>query len=123
MNIFFRVFVTISGHCQVLPRFDKRLTDVSVTEGHSTILSCTVTEAVCVEWYQNGALKRNSADFKQSYDGREARLQIGEVFLDDAGEYTCVAKNSAGEQRDACRLHVIGKKCACVQCIVGMFGF
>ncbi|BFZ18190.1 hypothetical protein BsWGS_21229 [Bradybaena similaris] len=96
-----------AGRCQVLPRFEKQLTDVSVTEGHSTILSCTVTEAVCVEWYQNGVLKKNSADFKQSFDGREARLQIGEVFLDDAGEYTCVAKSRAGEQTASCSLHVI----------------
>ncbi|CAG5123370.1 unnamed protein product, partial [Candidula unifasciata] len=95
------------GQCQTLPAFEKRLSDVSVTEGHSTVFSCIVTGAVCVEWYHNGVLKRNSADFKQSYDGREARLQVAEVFLDDAGQYTCIAKNSFGEQSTACTLHVI----------------
>ncbi|GFO25242.1 muscle m-line assembly protein unc-89, partial [Plakobranchus ocellatus] len=101
------------------PVFEKELGDVTVTEGHSIILTCTLVEAETVAWYKDGIVQRNSSDFKQTFDGRCARLEIGEVFLDDVGMYACVAKNEAGESRSSCKLSV--DACGLETTVVPMF--
>ncbi|RUS73862.1 hypothetical protein EGW08_018384, partial [Elysia chlorotica] len=101
------------------PAFESGLTHVTVTEGHSTVMTCILSDAESVAWYKDGIVQRNSSDFKQTFDGRSARLEIGEVFLDDVGEYACVAKNDAGESRSSCRLDV--RACGSETTVVPMF--
>ena len=71
-------------------------------------LTCAVRGASTVAWYKDGIVQRHSSDFKQTFDGRLASLEIGEVFLDDVGQYSCVARNQLGEERSTCMLHVTG---------------
>ena len=47
-------------------------------------------------------------DFKPKYDGTLARLEILEIYPEDQADYTCVARNAAGEARVKCRLTVKG---------------
>ena len=61
-----------------------------------------------VAWYKDGLIQRDSADFKQTFDGTKARLEIGEVFLDDDGTYTCAVKNSNAECRSSCKVSITG---------------
>ena len=61
-----------------------------------------------VSWYKDGCIQRDSADFRQIFDGAKAKLEIGEVFLDDEGTYACAIKNSNGENRCSCRVTVTG---------------
>lgn len=91
-----------------VPVFSVGLHDETVIEGHSITLTCTVADAETIGWYKDGFVQRNSSDFKQSYDGDVARLEIGEVFLDDVGEYACVARNELGEDHTACQITVTG---------------
>lgn len=91
------------------PEFERELSDLEVTEGHSITMVCEIKGAASVSWYKDGIIQRNSSDFKQTFDGKEAKLEIGEVFLDDIGEYTCAAKNEIGEHRSTCKLNVTGK--------------
>ena len=79
--------------------FVEPLSDVTVVEDHSVTLSCAVTSATTVAWYKDGIVQRHSSDFKQTFNGRVARLEIGEVFLDDVGLYSCVARNELGQER------------------------
>ncbi|XP_069135255.1 uncharacterized protein [Argopecten irradians] len=88
------------------PEFKKRLKEQSVTEGQSVELECVVKEASTVAWYKDGIIQRNSADFKQTFDGTTAKLEISEIFLDDKGEYACVAKNDLGETKTVCKIYV-----------------
>lgn len=67
-----------------------------------------MTGADSVSWYKDGIIQRNSADFKQDFDGTKATLEIGEVFLDDFGTYTCAVKNSNAECRSSCKVTVTG---------------
>jgi len=53
-------------------------------------------------------LLKSSDDIKQTYDGKTASLTFTEVFPDDSGRYECVAVNSAGEKRTACKVTVEG---------------
>ena len=82
---------------------------LSVTEGHAAVLTCHLQDAGHVAWYKDGLVQRNSPDFKQTFDGREAKLEVCELFLDDVGQYMCVAKNEVGETRSSCRLDVVGE--------------
>ena len=92
------------------PSFIKQLADVTVIEGCSIVLECEVAEVDSVSWYKDWIIQRNSADFKQTFDGEKARLEIGEIFLDDEGIYTCAIKNCNGECRSSCKVSVKGKK-------------
>ncbi|XP_060074132.1 myosin light chain kinase, smooth muscle-like [Ylistrum balloti] len=88
------------------PEFKKRLKEQSVTEGQAVELECVIKEASTVSWYKDGIIQRNSADFKQTFDGVTAKLEISEIFLDDKGEYACVAKNDLGETKTVCKINV-----------------
>ncbi|KAL8584682.1 hypothetical protein ACOMHN_035603 [Nucella lapillus] len=89
------------------PFFEEPLRDVTVVEDHSVTLQCVVTSALSVAGYKDGIVQRNSSDFRQTFYGRVARLEIGEVFSDDVGQYTCLARNEVvGEERSTCTLRV-----------------
>jgi hypothetical protein len=59
-----------------------------------------------VAWYKDGIIQRNTSDFKQTFDGLNAKLEIDEIFVDDHGEYACVAKNDFGENKTTCRIKI-----------------
>ncbi|XP_046374424.2 uncharacterized protein LOC124147724 isoform X3 [Haliotis rufescens] len=111
--------VTVKKKPEKVPVFSLGLHDETVIEGHSITLTCTVADAETIGWYKDGFVQRNSSDFKQSYDGDVARLEIGEVFLDDVGEYACVARNELGEDRTACQITVTA--CDTETSVVPMF--
>ena len=62
-----------------------------------------------IKWYKNGKLLKASRDFKPSFDGRTASLEIVEVYVEDEGKYECEAKNVAGEAKTSAILTVIGR--------------
>lgn len=50
-----------------------------------------------ITWFRQTAIIKQSDDFQMYYDDDNvAMLVIREVFLEDAGTFTCVAKNAAG---------------------------
>lgn len=89
--------------------FTKALENMAATEGHSVCLECAVNDATQVAWYKDGIIQRNTSDFKQTFDGLNAKLEIDEIFVDDHGEYACVAKNDFGENKTTCRINVKGE--------------
>ncbi|KAL5016448.1 hypothetical protein ScPMuIL_006037, partial [Solemya velum] len=101
------------------PVFTKGLQDITVDEGHSVVLECTVNDCQEIVWYKDGVKSRNSADFKQTYNGSLARLEICELILSDSGEYVCVGRNEIGEAKTACRISV--KECLSESAVVPMF--
>lgn len=72
-------------------------------------MECQVTDAETVTWYKDGVIQRNNADFKQTFDGAKAKLEIVEIFLDDIGTYSCCLKNVNGEKRSFCKVTVKGE--------------
>lgn len=91
------------------PVFVTRLEDQTVREGQALSLECQVSEADTVTWYKDGVLQRNNADFKQTFDGTRAKLDMMEVFLDDDGTYTCSVTNSFGDSKCSCQITVKGR--------------
>lgn len=50
-----------------------------------------------ITWFRQTAIIKPSTDFQMYYDeDNVATLIIREVFPEDAGTFTCVAKNAAG---------------------------
>ncbi|XP_048760798.2 titin homolog isoform X6 [Ostrea edulis] len=88
------------------PCFLSNLVNMVATEGHAVVLECQVADATHIAWYKDGIIQRNSTDFRQTFDGDKAKLEIGEIFLDDHGEYSCIAKNEKGETKTSCQIKV-----------------
>ena len=61
-----------------------------------------------VSWFLNGKEILNSPDFNLSNQGDEYYLRIPEVFNEDRGLYSVVAKNKHSQVNDQARLHVSG---------------
>ncbi|XP_052073837.1 uncharacterized protein LOC127711762 isoform X5 [Mytilus californianus] len=111
--------LTVRSRAKKKPQFTKPLKNMVATEGHSVCLECSVNDATQIAWYKDGIIQRNTSDFKQTFDGLIAKLDIEEIFVDDHGEYSCVAKNDFGENRTSCK--IIVKETACETDVVPMF--
>jgi hypothetical protein len=85
------------------------LADVTINEGNSLCLECQLLDTDVVTWSKDGITLLSNADFKQTFDGTKARLEIAEVFLDDCGIYTCTIKNSTGDKKCSCTVTVKGE--------------
>ena len=100
--------MSLTGGFPGPPSFITELEDVRVSKGRPVVLTCDVKGAESVSWYKDGIIQRNAPDFKQTFDGKSARLEIMEVFMDDYGTYTCAIKNSKAECRCSCKIFVKG---------------
>ena len=92
-----------------MPSFISVLEDVTVCENQGLVLECKVADADSVSWYKDGIIQRHSSDFKQTFDGTVAKLEIVEIFLDDSGRYTCTLRNEHGDKKSLCTVTVTGK--------------
>ncbi|KAG5897350.1 hypothetical protein JTB14_030235 [Gonioctena quinquepunctata] len=84
----------------IYPRFVKRLSPVRVMDGEKVQFSCVVTGKPIpkVEWYHNDLPVKEAKDVVISQDSEGlCTLAISEVFPENAGVYTCIAMNRAGE--------------------------
>lgn len=81
------------------PKFIEKLKPQSTPEGYTVQFECRV-EGIPrpqITWFRQTAIIKPSEDFQMYYDDDNvAMLIIREVFLEDAGTFTCVAKNAAG---------------------------
>lgn len=83
----------------IAPRFIEKLQPQHVQDGHTVQFECQV-EGIPrpqITWFRQTAIIKPSQDFQMYYDDDNvATLIIREVFPEDAGTFTCVAKNAAG---------------------------
>ncbi|CAH1801843.1 unnamed protein product [Owenia fusiformis] len=97
---------------EVAPKFIKELLDQTVDDGANVTFSCKVeaNPPPTIIWRHNDKLIKSNADFKQMFSQNEAKMVVNEVFPDDNGDYTCIARNSAGEASTMCTLRVLEDK-------------
>uniref|UniRef100_A0A1A9UCU1 Titin n=1 Tax=Glossina austeni TaxID=7395 RepID=A0A1A9UCU1_GLOAU len=83
----------------IAPRFIEKLQPIHTPDGYTVQFECKV-EGVPrpqIAWFRETAIIKPSQDFQMYYDeDNVATLIIREVFPEDAGRFTCVAKNSVG---------------------------
>ncbi|EZA47270.1 Titin [Ooceraea biroi] len=81
------------------PRFIEKLQPIHTLDGYTVQFECQV-EGIPrpqITWFRQTAIIKPSTDFQIYYDeDNVATLIIREVFPEDAGTFTCVAKNAAG---------------------------
>ena len=92
------------------PIFLKPLEDLSITEGSTVNLECSVLAhpAPSISWFWNRAPFEPTSECSLSFDGVLATLQIEAVSAELSGMFKCVATNSVGSARTLCNLSVQG---------------
>ncbi|XP_043207626.1 muscle M-line assembly protein unc-89-like isoform X2 [Amphibalanus amphitrite] len=93
------------------PRFTTPLSNVMARTGQKLRLECAVRALPHPEltWLHNNKPVRDNVDAKLTFDGRRATLTIAEPFPKDAGTYTIVANNAAGQATCSCNVSVKGR--------------
>lgn len=83
----------------VAPIFTEKLRPKHTPDGSTVQFECQVEgyPRPQITWFRQTAIIKPSQDFQMYYDDDNvATLVIREVFPEDAGTFTCVAKNAAG---------------------------
>jgi hypothetical protein len=81
------------------PRFVEKLQPITSQEGHTVQFECKIEgfPRPQITWFRQTQIILASEDFQMYYDDDDvATLIIRDVFPEDAGTFTCVAKNAAG---------------------------
>lgn len=81
------------------PKFIEKLQPIHTPDGYTVQFECKVEgqPRPQITWFRQTAIIKPSQDFQMYYDeDNVATLIIREVFPEDSGTFTCVAKNSAG---------------------------
>lgn len=81
------------------PKFIEKLQPQHTPEGYTIQFECKVDglPRPQITWFRQTAIIKPSQDFQMFYDeDNVATLIIRDVFPEDAGTFTCVAKNAAG---------------------------
>ncbi|XP_064076451.1 muscle M-line assembly protein unc-89-like isoform X2 [Vanessa tameamea] len=87
------------GRVDVIPRFDKELTDLLCYDGDAIEFECSVSgnPDPDIRWLHYNEIVPDCVDFESSYEIGIARLKIKQVTAEDEGTYTCEASNSLGK--------------------------
>uniref|UniRef100_A0A8D8SBW9 Titin n=1 Tax=Cacopsylla melanoneura TaxID=428564 RepID=A0A8D8SBW9_9HEMI len=88
-----------AGEPTSAPKFIEKLQPKHMPDGSTVQFECQVegNPRPLITWFRQTAVIKPSEEFQIFYDSDNvATLIIREVFPEDAGTFTCVAKNSAG---------------------------
>ena len=95
------------------PQFVKQLRSLEVHEGQNIHLEGrllpTGDSTMNVEWTLNGQPLKTGHKIRPQYDFDYVGLDIISAYPDEAGTYTCHARNAYGEASTSCTVSVIGK--------------
>ena len=96
---------------EIPPLFSSKLIDQEVTDTDSVTLTCEVTGSPMptVTWFKASTEIKNSRDLCVLYNGRVAKLEIAQAYVEDTGEYSCVATNVAGKAVCSAKVTVKGR--------------
>ncbi|KAJ6668681.1 hypothetical protein lerEdw1_012164 [Lerista edwardsae] len=94
---------------QAAPIFTKELQDSTATEGQVVVLECRVRGALPlqVSWFREGIEIQDSPDFRLLQKKEICTLVIAETFPEDAGTFTCTARNDYGSVTSSAKLIVL----------------
>nr|XP_049692671.1 titin homolog isoform X12 [Helicoverpa armigera] len=87
------------GRVEVIPRFERELTDLLSYDGDAVEFECHVTgnPEPDIRWFHYNELIRDCEDFESTFEEGAARLKIKQVTAEDEGTYSCEASNNLGK--------------------------
>jgi len=90
------------------PKIVSHLESRFVKDGEAITLACRIigSDKFDIVWLHNNKEIKPSKDFQYSNEANIYKLQIAEIFPEDAGTYTCEAFNDAGESFSTCTIGV-----------------
>ncbi|KAJ8962970.1 hypothetical protein NQ314_005687 [Rhamnusium bicolor] len=90
------------------PTYSRGLIGASARLGSRARLYCDIRAVPTpfLRWYKDGVPLEESKKYSSSYDGKVAALEIENIKAEDAGLYTCVAKNKNGSAETGAQLEV-----------------
>ncbi|KAJ8954582.1 hypothetical protein NQ318_003113 [Aromia moschata] len=93
---------------RVVPTYSKGLIGASARLGSRARLYCDIRAVPTpfLKWYKDGIPLEESEKYRTSYDNKVAALEIERVDVNDAGLYTCIAKNKHGSAETCAHLEV-----------------
>ena len=97
------------------PAFITKIKDTRAQRGHQAIFECVVpdTKGVCCKWLHDGKEIELIARIRvqvQTIEGfTTSELVIDEVEPEDAGKYTVIVENEAGQAQCEAKLEVVGE--------------
>ncbi|XP_072930915.1 uncharacterized protein [Epargyreus clarus] len=96
------------GRVDVIPRFDKELTDLLCYDGDAVEFECRVSgnPEPYIKWLHYNEVIHDCPDFETSFEEGTARLKIKQVTAEDEGTFTCEASNSLGKAKSSACLVV-----------------
>ncbi|KAG7174101.1 Myosin light chain kinase, smooth muscle-like 4, partial [Homarus americanus] len=94
------------------PRFTRTMASTTIREASRIRLSTEYRGSPTprAKWYRNNELLPLCEEFSQTYNGKEATLEIPSATAADAGTYTCVLINDAGKTECSCEVMVENHK-------------
>ena len=87
------------GEASFAPKIIEKVHSMAASDGSQVEFVCKVegSPRPQITWFRQTAIIKPSQDFQIFYyDDNKATLVIKEVFPEDAGTFTCVAKNCVG---------------------------
>ncbi|KAF0303153.1 Titin [Amphibalanus amphitrite] len=96
----------------VKPCVEVQLRDLTVERGQRAQLDCVITGQPEPEviWYHGELPVKESRDYQLLFHGDRCTLVINSALSEDAGPYSVVAINSAGEASSRCALNVLAPR-------------
>ena len=86
-------------------KFLKGLRKEEATEGATAKLRCELSKAAPVEWKKGPETLRAGDRLRVRQDGAVCELEIHDLTMEDAGEYSCIC----GQEKTSATLAVRGK--------------
>ena len=99
------VFVSVCPSPALPAKFTKGLRKEEAVEGSTAKLCCELSKAAPVEWRKGPETLRTGDRLRVKQEGAVCELEICELILEDAGEYSCVC----GQETTSATLTVRGK--------------
>merc|ERR1712226_165598 len=97
------------GEASFAPKIIEKVHSMAASDGSQVEFVCKVegSPRPQITWFRQTAIIKPSQDFQIFYyDDNKATLVIKEVFPEDAGTFTCVAKNCVGYASSSAELMV-----------------
>lgn len=93
------------------PEFSVELEEVRTFDGGEAKMECRLTGVPkpTVTWYKEDEIIYSTEEFRVSFEDDVCSLFIPDVYPEDSGKYTVVAKNEFGTASSSAELFVSGK--------------